>query len=362
MGRSANHPSPSLAKQGSHLHAGTCFASEPQYNVVKSGEEAIVADFDLRSYFDCFPDVCRQKFGRAYSFPSLERKFEQLRAGKRWLVAKDVLNIFDPAQTPFGLYWPRPVEKELDQALKSAHLMVGPLPADGRDLVQRGLRVFHNIGILSLVLRFVHPDRFGAFSTPIMNLLQVYRPRTVDAYLAYCDELRVWKEHFQLPSVASTETALWTYHELTVEERDAAVAVSARAGFDADVWIQRRRVAQVLRPFLQKYGPLELARILVYEDANLAGMIAGEEYERLLRFAARRLCGGLKLYVKGATEVLFDKLLDAGHISPGDRALLRRAWGARCAAVHPEAKPAAEEVENMIDIIERICRPWESTP
>jgi hypothetical protein len=321
-----------------------------------------VVSFDLSIYLDRFPEVCRKKFGRAYSFPTLERKFEQLRSGKRWLVAKDVLNIFDPTQTAFGRYWPKPVEKDLDQALKDAHLMLGPLPADGRDLVQRAMQVFHNIGILSLVLRFVHPDRFGVFSTPIMNLLQVYRPRTVEAYLAYCDELRVWKEHFHLSSVASAETALWTYHELAVEELSASDALSVRSAFDADIWIQRRRVAQVLRPFLRKNGPLELARILVYEDANLAGMIAGEEYERLLRFAARRLCGGLKLYVKGATEVLFDKLLEEGHISPGDQALLRRAWGARCAAVHPQDRPTSEEVENMIDIIERICRPWEATP
>ena len=319
-----------------------------------------MAGFDLRSYLDRFPEVCKKKFGRTYSFQSLEKKFEQLRSGKRWLVAKDVLNIFDPAQTAFARYWPKPIEKELDQALKNAHLMVGPLPTDARDLVQWSLRVFQNIGLVSLVLRFVHPDRFGVFSTPIMNLLQVYRPRTIDVYLAYCDELRVWKEHFRLPSVASAETALWTYHELTIEELEAADGVSVRTAFDADIWIQRRRVAQVLRPFLEKYGPLELARILVYEDPNLAGMIAGVEYERLLRFAARRLCGGLNLNVKGSIEILFDRLLEGGHISPGDRTLLRRAWSARCAAVHPENTPTSEEVENMIDIIERICRPWES--
>jgi hypothetical protein len=317
-----------------------------------------VAGFDLGSYLDRFPEVCKKKFGRTYSFQSLEKKFEQLRSGKRWLVAKDVLNIFDPAQTAFARYWPKPIEKELDHTLKEAHLMLGPLPADAHDLVQRALRVFQSIGLVSLVLRFVHPDRFAVFSTPIMNLLQVYRPRTVDVYLAYCDELRAWKEHFQLPSVAAVETALWTYHELTVEELAASDAVSMRTAFDADIWIQRRRVAQVLRPFLQKYGPLELARILVYEDSNLAGMIAGEEYERLLRFAARRV--GVKLYVKGATEVLFNKLLEGGHISLGDQTLLRRAWTTRCAAVHPENTPTSEEVENMIDIIERICRPWES--
>jgi len=320
----------------------------------------MVPGFDLRSYLDRFPEVCKKKFGRTYSFSSLEKKFEQLRSGKRWLVAKDVLNVFDPAQTAFARYWPKPVERELDQALKNAHLMLGPLPADARDLVERALGVFQNIGVVALVLRFVHPDRFAVFSTPIMNLLQVYRPRTEEVYLAYCDELRVWKEHFQLPSVASTETALWTYHQLTVDGPEASDAVSARAAFDADIWIQRRRVAQVLRPFLNKYGPLELARILVYEDPNLAGMISGVEYERLLRFAARRLCGGLKLYVKGAVEILFDRLLEGGRISLGDRTLLRRAWSTRCAAVHPESSLTSEEVENMIDIIERICRPWES--
>ena len=320
----------------------------------------LVPEFDLRSYLDRFPEVCKKKFGRIYSFQSLERKFEQLRSGKRWLVAKDVLNIFDPAQTAFARYWPKPVEKELDRALKDAHLMVGPLPVDAHDLVQRVLKVFQNIGIVSLVLRFVHPDTFAVFSTPIMNLLQVYRPRTIDVYLAYCTELREWKEHFHLPTVASTETALWTYHELTIEELEGPNGISMRTAFDADIWVQRRRVAQVLRPFLQKYGPLEIARILVYEDPNLAGMIAGVEYERLLRVAARRLCGGLKLYVKGATEILFDRLFEGGHISLGDRTLLRRAWGARCAAVHPENTPTSEEVENMIDIIERICRPWET--
>jgi hypothetical protein len=319
-----------------------------------------VSGFDLKSYLERFPEVYKRRFGRAYSFPSLEKKFEQLRTGKRWLVAKDVLNIFDPAQTPFAHYWPRPIEKELDQALKSARLMLGPASLDAVELVRGAFRVLHNIGLVSLVLRFVHPERFGIFNTQTMNLLQVYRPRTVELYLAYCEELRVWKEHFRLPSVAGTETALWTYHELTMEDLEEADTVSVRTAFDADIWIQRRRVAQVLRPFLQRYGPLELARILVYEDASLAGMIAGEEYERLLRFAARRLCDGLRLYVKGSVEILFDRLLESGHISPGDRALLKRAWIARCAAVHPANAPTSEEVENMIDIIERICRPWES--
>ena len=153
--------------------------------------------FDLKFYLDRFPEVCKQKFGRTYSFRALEKKFEPLCTGNRWLAAKDVLNIFDPTATAFGRYWPKPNEKELDQILKKARLVLGPSPADPRELVRRALAVLQSIGMVSLVLRFVHPDRYGVFSTPIMNLLQVHRPRTIDLYMAYCDELRAWKEHFR---------------------------------------------------------------------------------------------------------------------------------------------------------------------
>ena len=318
-----------------------------------------MAGFDLHRYLDRFPEVCKRKFGRTYSLHTLEKKFEPLRTGKRWLVAKDVSNIFDPAATPFARYWAKPSEKELDQVLKSARLALGPVPADPRALVNRALEVLHSIGLVSLVLRFVHPDRFGVFSTPLLNLLQVQCPSTVELYVTYCEELCVWKAHFGLPSVAETETALWTYHELAAGEAQAPATTDIQGDFDADVWVQRRRVAQILQPFFKKYGRLELARILAYEDPKLAGMIAGEEYERLLRFAARRLAGGIRLGVKGAIEELFRRLHAAGHVSLEEITLLRRAWEIRCAAVHPEEAPNPEEVEIMIDTLARLCRPWE---
>jgi hypothetical protein len=317
-----------------------------------------MADFDLRRYLDCFPEVCRKKFGRTWSWRSLERDFEQLRTGKRWLVARDVQKIFDPGRTPFGRYWPAPNQRELDAALSQQHLVLAPVPADGREVVEQLLAVFHNIGIVSLVLRFVHPKRFGIFSTPVVNLLQIHRPTTVELYLAFCEELRHWQEHFRMASVAETEMALWAFHELVKGLAPPAEIDQARAEFDADIWIQRRRIAQVLRPFLERYGALELARILVEEHPKLAAKVAGEEYERLLRRAARR--HGLKLGVRGAVGILFDRMEQHNEISLEEKTLLRRTWDTRCAAVHPERAPAAEEVENMIDTIERICLLWES--
>ena len=314
--------------------------------------------FDLQTYLALFPEVCRQKFQRPYSFRALEKDYEQLRTGKRWLVARDVVKIFDPTRTPFARYWQKPNEKELDQSLKIRRLMLAPLPADSRELVERLLGVFHNTGVVSLVLRFVHPDRFGIFSTPVVNLLQIHRPTAVELYLAFCDELREWQRHFRLASVAETEMALWAFHQQARGPELTPETEQARREFDADIWIQRRRIAQALRPFLEKYGPLEFARILLEEHPKLAGKIAGEEYERLLRRAARQ--SGVKLGVKGSIEILFDRLEHDGRISLEQKTLLRRVWEGRNAAVHPEAGLTPEEVEVMIDTIERICLAWDT--
>ncbi len=319
-----------------------------------------MSSFDLRSYLERFPEVCRSKFGRAYSFRALEKEFAQLRGGKRWLAARDVMKIFDSARTPFGRYWPKPHEKELNGLLAAQRVMLAPVAADGRELVEHTLNVFHSMGVASLVLRFVHPDRFGIFSTPIVSLLQVHRPGTVELYLAFCEELEEWQRHFHLSSVAETEMALWVYHQVSKRSEPLPESERARSAFDADVWIQRRRIAQTLRPFLEKYGPLELARLLAEEQPKLAGKIAGEEYERLVRLAARRHYRGMRLGVKGAVDVLFHKLEEDGLIRPGERTLLDKTWKTRNDAVHPFDKVSLEEVENMIDTIERICRPWDT--
>jgi hypothetical protein len=280
-----------------------------------------------------------------------------LRAGKRWLVARDVLKLFEPARTPFARYWARPAERELDEILKKQRLYLAPIASD-RDVVRSLLGVLHNTGIVSLVLRFVHPEYFGVFSTPVVNLLLMHRPSTVDLYLAFCEELREWQKRFRLASVAETELGLWTFHELTSGPEPSAQAEEARAEFDADVWIQRRRAAQVLRPFFKKYGPLELARIFVEEQPKLAAKFAGEEYERRLRAVVRRV--GLRLGVKGAVEVLFDRLAQYDYITLEQKTRLRRVWEIRNRAVHPATDLTLEEVENMIETIEDVCLGWET--
>ena len=45
--------------------------------------------FDLKSYLERFPEVCRCKFGRAYTLSKPEKEFEQVRTGGRQLTPRD---------------------------------------------------------------------------------------------------------------------------------------------------------------------------------------------------------------------------------------------------------------------------------
>ena len=101
-------------------------------------------------------------------------------------------------------------------------------------------------------------------------------------------------------------------------------AATARREFEKDIWAQRERAAQVIRPFFRRYGRLQLAQILLDEDAVIAGKIAAEEYARLLDMASWHLrrCG-LKRE-KGAAENLIDELANRGYVRLEDKAELQR--------------------------------------
>jgi hypothetical protein len=318
--------------------------------------------FDLRFYLDQFPVVCESKFGRTYDLNDLEQRLAALRDGKRHLTAKDVAKVFDPDFSPFGKYWPRPHTKVLEEVLSTQRIKLGPLTAKPAEMVGRLTSTFHNLGIASLILQFVYPEHFAIFSTPVISLVQVTRSGLVDMYLAYCDELRAWTDHFRMPSVAATSTALWAYTEITKQITDDPRAAAARKEYEDDIWIQRRLVAQIIRPFLKRYGQLQLAHILLEEDPRIAGKIAAEEYERLLNIASMRMYGRSLRREKGAAGQLLDDLAAQGVIDLALVTELKLVWEVRNRVVHPESRPVTpEEVERMVETVQRVCLPWSAS-
>jgi len=58
---------------------------------------------------------------------------------------------------------------------------------------------------------------------------------------------------------------------------------------------------------------------------------------------------------KGAAKALLDDLEIAQHVSPIERVELDDVWKVRNKAVHPKEQPEENEIESMIEKIEKIC-------
>lgn len=314
-----------------------------------------MAAFNLKTFLESLPEISRAVFGQAFNLRKLERDFAFLRKESNWLTIGHVTKVFDPVSVPHARNWPIPDLKRLDAVLRERRLRLAPPDAAG-SVVGELIRTLHSLGPVSVILRLVYPEKYAIFSGPVGTLLQVQRAGATELYLAFCQELLEWQKHFRMGSVAETETALWCFYHIT--NHAGARGEEAREAFEADIWIQRRRLARVLDPFLRRYGPLELARLLAEANPKLAGKIAGEEYERLLRGAAAAFYPSISVRNKGWAAAVIDLLAQDGHVPLEEKVILHRVWGVRNAAVHGEGTPGLAEIENMIDAIERISRRW----
>jgi hypothetical protein len=302
----------------------------------------------LQAYHERFP----------YDPAAIEKRFEDHRAGRKSLTASDVRFLFHSNNAPFGNYWPEPNKKILDQLSRRPLRLDSRLQdeKDKEDLVRRLLGVVHDIGVASVILRFVHPNCFGVFSSPVHALLLVNRRSVLELYLAYCDELIAYKEKFHLSSVAEVEMALTGLYEIMKGE--GVDSEDAQREFQKHIWVQRKRAENVVRPFLRGRGKLELAKILVREDPSLAAMIAREEYDRRLQYASRKYRQCELPREKDAGTKLLDWLECKDRITLADKRNLKRVYRVCSEAVHARSKPSAEKVDRMIDAIEKICKDW----
>ena len=322
------------------------------------GAQGACMALDLRSYLLKYHESCKG----AYDFPKIEKGLNPLREGRERLKPEHIKRIFHPDNTPFTIFWPNPKKEDLDKIAKKP-LLVDLKSQDQEALARKMLGVFHNTGVVSIILRFIHPDVFGVFSTPVLNALQVNNNSTVKLYLAYCEELVAWKDHFHMTSVADTEMAILNLAQ-TIKGKDSEEARRATGEFAKDVWVQRRRVTNAVAAFLRTFkestlGNLELAKILVEQDARIAGMIAGFEYERLLGEASWRFRG--RKLGRGEAADLLNDLAFHGELSGDDRCKLDKVWDTRNDAVHELAPPKVDVVEEMIDQTKRICSGWDRT-
>ena len=319
---------------------------------------ATFLEFPLRDYSDAekYAEVCRKRFGKSYDLASVISKVRDLSEPGRPVQAAYVVELFNPAETHFGHFWKPPLDLEDSLNPRAISLARPPNPGERwrEDIVRAVFECFGSVEAASVLLRSVHPEDFAVYSPPLLNLLQLPARPPVDHYLSYCDELRVWGEHFGTGAVADTDQALWVFYEwaygpacLKMEgKNDPRSARDRRHEFENDRWVRERQVTNVLRPFFHTWTTLDQAACLADVDANLASKIAGGELEKRLRVAT-----GLEQDVPTLIQCF---ALQADSDPERQRQIkqqLRKAWKLRNRTVHAESSLDPADVRLLIETI-----------
>ena len=107
----------------------------------------------------------------------------------------------------FG-YWPS--RSEVESVLESTEWSFRTLPEEEEKVIGDLLETFHQIELVSVILRFVVPEHYGIMSPPVEKVLGIgpFRKHS-ERYLAYLDNLREIRHARNFRSAAEVDMALW---------------------------------------------------------------------------------------------------------------------------------------------------------
>lgn len=273
----------------------------------------------LRECLREFPAVCRMKYGREFDLASVEGSVRHLRR-RTPLSWADIGHFKSPERWWFDRFWTFPPEEAIRPALEETVFDFWNLPGSNEgETVRRLLYIFKSIELASIILRFVRPEHYGIYSSPIQHMLDIRRGRDlVDTYLIYLENLRAIRAHYGFDRIADVDMALWVLHEKCFGQyRDPAVEKACLR----DDFMLQLRAGNLVAP-LADLSEARLARALADVKPDIAVLVACHSLEILLRKLAELL------HIQGlgadaSLEDVIDALPNYGPVDVKRKAL----WG-----------------------------------
>lgn len=164
-------------------------------------------------YENLFKKIVMQKHGMEVDLERIEERLHHLKDGDP-LTYDDLLIIGDDSCWPFSKYWMWPAREQIEVKLIHTKGWFKDLN-DNSDIEAKiigGLdEIFKSIALVSIILRFVFPDRYAIYSRPPLKILRIERgANDVEEYLNYLEVLRLLKRSFKVSKTADLDIIVWT--------------------------------------------------------------------------------------------------------------------------------------------------------
>ena len=298
----------------------------------------------LRRCLELHGELKKKIYGREEPLQEIEDAVKHVKRDGR-ISYDDVERIRDSEiwnADDFG-YWP--LRAELAPVLEEMRLGFFDNPKNEKTIIRQLFEKFRQIEPVSVILRFVEPERFGIISPPVEQVLGLGPFGShVERYRAYLCSLRAVRAGSPLRRVADVDMALWVLQvgvlEGKLREKIPDEIDALQAGFRQDVKLREVRVANLTKQLFKDLSWTELAEALLPTDHALAGPIAGVELERLVKERTNaKPEDGLRYLVRKQLPSL---------VSEEDAALVQEAVDIRNEAVHRNPPPPRERVGRLV--------------
>ena len=302
----------------------------------------------LHDCLDLFQAVTKHRYGKTQRLDEVERRVAGMLKDERGLW-EIIRYIYDNGEFDAEIFGFLPDEIEAELKKTTWHLQWQTLPE--KQLVEQLHGVFRQIEPVSMVLRFIDPNRYGIFSSPVATILGVrHRRRATGMYQeAYLKGLRKVRDERGFDRTADVEMALWA---LRVGVLDGHLPDEQRRGlkesYERDVPLRQIATRNLTSQLLSENTKLSVAEYLLgkKEEIALAGQIAGIEFEQVV---------GKRVRPAGSArqdETLYDLI---NRFEPSDiRSDLHQARETRNDAIHQPDKVTKERVEFLIEMAREV--------
>lgn len=234
-----------------------------------------VNSMDENKYKDLFKEITKKKSGKEQDLEIIEKRLQHLRKNGA-LSYEDLIKIKDEYAWPFNEYWMWPSREQIETKLKKTDGWFKNLPKDEEKVIDGLNKIFKNISLVSIVLRFIHPEHYAIYSRPPLKILRSERGgNDVDEYLNYVKDLRILRDSFGVTKTSEVDMIVWAIfyaEEEYVDDLNATLAERIPGNLSLKDLIT-----------CLPHSPLKIAKVFYKKgDYKTAGFWAAKAFEKFL--------------------------------------------------------------------------------
>ena len=231
-------------------------------------------------YKRLFNLVAKTESGGEQNLEDIEFQLAHLREGAT-LTYEDLEKISDPKCWPFSKYWMWPHRSQIEKYLPATAGWFKELPNNEVRVIGSLDRIFKNISLVSIILRFARPDLYAIYSKPVLEILRIERCKNdIEEYLKYIKEMQALRDSFGVEKTADVDKIVWAICYLKGNHASELKKIIAKR-------LPENLNAEELIVYLS-HNPLKIAKeYLKRRDHMTAGFWAAKALEKFLNDECR---------------------------------------------------------------------------